>query len=199
MADWISLSKVSIPKAASICMDIDLQPAAQALLAPDPAPLDFLRALCEQDLYPDAVRFLARALPKREAVWWACLSVRSSISEQENEKIQQALQAAEAWVYKPTEQNRRQAGSAAEVAGLDNAASWAAMAAFWTEGSMTPEGAVVVPPADELTAKAVAGAVMLAAVKQPEKAEDKYQFFLDQGVDISNGGNGRVWQNGIKG
>ena len=28
--------------------------------------------------YTDAVRFLAHALPKREAVWWACLCVRKA-------------------------------------------------------------------------------------------------------------------------
>jgi hypothetical protein len=196
MAYWVSLNKVLIPKAALICQDIELDQSAQALLASDPAPLDFLRALSGQNLFPDAVRFLARALPKREAVWWACLSARGSVvGEQANEKLLQALDAAEAWVYKPTEPNRRQAGVAAELAGLNNAAAWAAMAAFWSEGSMTPEDTVAVPPAENLTAKAVAGSVMLAAVQQqPEKANDKYLFFLEQGVDIANGGNGRLWQ-----
>jgi len=31
-------------------------------------------------------------------------------------------------------------------------------------------------------------------LKQPEKAKDKYLFFIEQGIDIANGGNGRVWQ-----
>lgn len=195
MADWVSLNKVVIPKAALICQDIELDQPAQALLASDPVPLDFLRALSANNLYSDAVRFLARALPKREAVWWACLSARSCLGDPANEKCLQALAAAEAWVYKPSEPNRRQAGAAAELAGLDTAAAWAAMGAFWSEGSMTPEDTVAVPPADNLTAKAVAGAVMLAAVQQqPEKANDKYRFFLEQGVDIANGGNGRLWQ-----
>jgi len=197
MADWVSLNKVTVPKAALICQDIELDQSAQALLVADPAPVDFLRILCEQRLFPDAVRFLSRALPKREAVWWACLSARSSVvSEPVNEKLLQALDAAEAWVYKPTEPNRRLAGAAAELAGLNNAAAWSAMAAFWSEGSITPEDTVAVPPAENLTAKAVAGAVMLAAVQQqPEKANDKYLFFIEQGVDIANGGNGRVWKN----
>jgi hypothetical protein len=68
------------------------------------------------------------------------------------------------------------------------------MAAFWSEGSIAPEDAPAVPPADNLTAKAVAGAVMLAAVQaQPEKANDKYLFFIEQAIDIANGGNGRLW------
>ncbi|MCQ8126866.1 DUF6931 family protein [Methylomonas rivi] len=195
MADLVSLNKVLIPRAALICQDIELDQSARACLAADPAPVDFLKSLIEQKLYPDAVRFLARALPKREAVWWACLSARSCMQEKPEPKLVQAVEAAEAWVYKPTETNRRQAFNAAEAASFENPAAWAGMGAFWSEGSMAPENVPAVPPADNLTAKAVAGAVMLAAVQsQPEKANDKYLFFLEQGVDIANGGNGRLWQ-----
>jgi hypothetical protein len=36
---------------------------------------------------------------------------------------------------------------------------------------------------------------MLAAVQtEPEKAEAKYQRFLDQGIDIAGGGSGRLEQ-----
>ena len=60
---------------------------------------------------------------------------------------------------------------------------------------MAPEEAPVVPPAENLTAKAVAGAVMLACVtSEPEKAESKFQFFIEQAVDIANGGNGKLFQ-----
>lgn len=195
MADLVSLKKVLAPKAALICQDIELDQQARAGLAADPSPPDFLQSLIAQKLYPDAVRFLARALPKREAVWWACLSARSCLTEKTEPKLLQAVEAAEAWVYKPTETNRRQAFNAAEAASFENPAAWAGMGAFWSEGSMAPENVPAVPPADNLTAKAVAGAVMLAAVQsQPEKANDKYLFFLEQGVDIANGGNGRLWQ-----
>lgn len=194
MAELVCLNKVLIPKAALVCQDIDLEQAARDCLAADPEPVLFLQSLIKQQLYPDAVRFLARALPKREAVWWACLSARSVMGEKPASSFLQALEAAEAWVYKPTEPHRRQAHLAAQQAVFENAAAWAAMAVFWSEGSIAPEDAPVVPPADNLTAKAVAGAVMLAAVQdQPEKANDKYLFFIEQGIDIANGGNGRLW------
>ncbi|AEG02282.1 DUF6931 family protein [Methylomonas methanica] len=195
MADLVSLNKVLVPKAALICQDIELDQQALTGLASDPSPLEFLQDLIKQKLYPDAVRFLARALPKREAVWWACLSARSCLlTEKPEPKLVQAVEAAEAWVYKPTETNRRQAFTAAEAASFENPAAWAGMGAFWSEGSMAPENVPAVPPADNFTAKAVAGAVMLAAVQsQPEKASDKYLFFLEQGIDIANGGNGRLW------
>ncbi|QPK63328.1 hypothetical protein IVG45_21420 [Methylomonas sp. LL1] len=194
MADVVSLKKVSILKAALICQDIELDQPALSCLQSDPGPVEFLNALLAQQLYPDAVRFLARALPKREAVWWACLSARGTLDANPDQKLIKALEAAEAWVYKPTEPHRRQANAAAQIASFENPAAWAAIAAFWSEGSITPEDGPVVPPSDNLTAKAVAGAVMLAAVQnQPEKANDKYLFFLEQGADIANGGNGRLW------
>ncbi|OAI01542.1 hypothetical protein A1353_17955 [Methylomonas methanica] len=195
MAGAASLTKVSVPKASAICRDIQLDQQAVAGLVADPAPVDFLNKLLEQQLYPDAVRFLARALPKREATWWACLSARSVVSPQTSPEVVKALDAAELWVFKPTEPNRRAANAAAHSASFENPAAWAAMAAFWSDGSMAPEDAPSVPPADNLTAKAVAGAVMLAAVlTQPEKAYEKYQFFIEQAIDIANGGNGRIWQ-----
>ena len=194
MAELVCLNKVLIPKAALICQDIDLDKTAREYLLADPEPVTFLETLIKQQQYPDAVRFLARALPKREAVWWACLSARSVMGAPPDPSYLQALEAAEAWVYKPTEPHRRQASAAAQQAAFEHAAAWAAMAAFWSEGSIAPEDAPAVPPADNLTAKAVAGAVMLAAVQaQPEKANDKYLFFIEQAIDIANGGNGRLW------
>jgi hypothetical protein len=42
-----------------------------------------------------------------------------------------------------------------------------------------------IPPAEHLTAKAVAGAVMLAAVQaEPEKAPEKYRWFLTQASEV---------------
>lgn len=194
MAELVCLNKVLISKAALICQDIDLDETARDCLAADPEPVIFLQSLIKHQLYSDAVRFLARALPKREAVWWACLSARSVMGEKPEPAFLQALESAEAWVYKPTETHRRQASTAAQLAVFENSAAWAAMAAFWSEGSIAPEDAPIVPPADNLTSKAVAGAVMLAAVQnQPEIANDKYLFFIEQGIDIANGGNGRLW------
>lgn len=195
MNSAVTLKKVSIPKALLICQDIDLGKEATQLLTSDPSPAEFLNSLIDQQFYIDAIKFMARALPKREAAWWACLSVRGTLNADSKPVHASALTAAETWVFKPTEANRRQANAAAQAAGFDNPTAWAAMAVFWSEGSMAPENGTVVPPAENLTAKAVAGAVMLAALQtQPEKAREKYVFFLEQAVDIANGGNGKPWE-----
>jgi hypothetical protein len=186
-------TKIPAASAASLCQDIDLDEAARQLLSPDIGPADFLRALMERGLYPDAVKFLARALPKRESTWWACLCARSTLGADPAAEARKPLELAERWVYKPSEEHRRAAFAAAEAHRFQGPWSWAAMAAFWSGGSMAPPEAPVVPPADNLTGKAVAGAVMLAAVQsEPEKAPEKYRRFLEQGIDIARGGNGRL-------
>jgi hypothetical protein len=78
--------------------------------------------------------------------------------------------------------------AAAEAAGFRTPASWAAVAAFWSEGSLAPPDVPAVPPGDSLSAQAVTGAVMLAAVwSEPEKAPEKYATFLAQGRALGDG------------
>ena len=158
---------------------------------PDSTPAYYLERLIQSGKYPEAVQFLAMALPKREAVWWACLSARKAQNNQLEAERAAAVQAAEAWVVEPSEENRRKAMAAAEATEFQNSAGWAAVGAFWSGGSMAPPDAPEVPPAPELTGRAVGGAVLLAVAESgPENAEDKYKFLLDRGIDIAKGGKG---------
>ncbi|WP_119459027.1 DUF6931 family protein [Rhodospirillaceae bacterium SYSU D60014] len=187
-----ALSKIAAGKAEEICRQVHLGEEAQALLSDGMTPADFLTLLTKQEHYADAARFLAHALPKREAVWWACLCARASLTADAKPALLEALKAAEAWVYKPVEENRRAAMARAEAVGFESPSSWAAVAAFWSGGSMAPPDVPPVPPGEALTGVAVAGAVILAAVQtEPERAAERYRLFLEQGIDIANGGNGR--------
>jgi hypothetical protein len=162
-----------------------------ALRRPGLTPPDFIDLLCGAELWIDAIRFLAHVLPRREAVWWACTAARSGLDP--NAAAQrQAIETAEAWVYHPDEDRRRAAVAAAPAAGNDNPAHWAAMAAAWSGGSLAPPEAPVVPPGETLTAQAVAGAVLLAAVKPaPDQAPGRYRTAVAQAIDIARGGTGR--------
>ena len=155
-------------------------------------PAEFIQVLIEKEDYTDAVRFIAYALPKREATWWACLCARSCLNEQSKETDKKAVELAEAWVYKPTPEHCQPNYQAAEATAFKTAAGWAAMAAFWSGDNISPVEGNVVVPSDDLPPKAVAGAVMLAAVQDgPGKIKEKYQHFIRQGIDIACGGDGR--------
>src|SRR5438477_10479612 len=103
------LKKIPAPTAAEVCKLFKLSAAGQRMLDPAATPGDFLDALAKAGHFTDAVRFLAHALPKREAVWWACLAARETMLEDAAPEVQDALKAAEAWVFKPVEENRRAA------------------------------------------------------------------------------------------
>ena len=185
------LSKIT-GSTLEICSRFPLTDEARAILQPDLPAEAFVDRLCTAGLWIDAVRFLAHALPKREAVWWGCLASRAALSEAPHAAACGAVEAAEAWVYRPNEDNRRAAMAAATAAGNDNPAGWAARGAFWSGGSLAPTEGPVVPPAETLTGTAVAGAISLAAVQQePEHAPGKYRLFIVQGLDIAGGGTGR--------
>jgi hypothetical protein len=185
------LSKITAPT-VEISSRFALSDEGRAILQPDLPAGVFVDRLCASGLWIDAVRFLAHALPKREAVWWGCLAARATSGEAQHELLRKAVEAAEAWVYRPNEDNRRAAMDAATAAGNESPAGWAARGASWSGGSLAPPDAPVVPPGETLTAAAVAGAVCLAAVQQePERAPEKYRIFIAQGLDIAAGGTGR--------
>jgi hypothetical protein len=174
-------------RTAAISAAAELGEEALALVRPDLPPLNYVALLMEKKLYADAVRFLAHALPKREAVWWGWVCARRSAGEIPPAKIKAALDATEKWIAQPNEENRRAAMAAAQTAEFGTAAGCAGLAAFFSGGSLAPPEAPVVPPGEYLTAKAVSGAVIFAAVSaDPEKAPEKFQSFVAQGVDVTN-------------
>jgi hypothetical protein len=177
---------------ATVLERADLAPEAAAAAAGAPDAAAALGRIVEAGMMADAARFMAHALPKREAVWWACMCARATEPEAPPPDAE-ALVAAEAWVRKPEEELRRTAMAAAEAAGFRSPEAWAAVGAFWSGGSMAPPGQPVVPPADHLTGVAVAGSVSLAAVRRaPEKAEATLRRFIQSGLDIAGGGSGRI-------
>lgn len=189
--------KVDVSTAQEVLARYELDESLQAALDTKPklcslTPEKFLKGLINQKDYLNAVRFLAHALPAREAVWWACQSARVALQHQSNQRTTLAYQTAVAWVQSPTETNRRAAESSIKGCGLEHAAGWAAQAAFWSNGSITAstEPAVAAPP--YLYAHAVYGAVALAAaVDDPKQADELYLQLIDQGINIAQGGKGK--------
>ncbi len=179
--------------AAAICQVAEIAGAARELLKPGASPRQYVDLLIEKEEFPDAVRFLAHALPKREAVWWAWVCARRAAGDNPPAPIKDSLAATEKWIAQPTEENRRNAMKAAEVAQLSTPAGCAGLGAFFSGGSLSPPDAPPNPPGEFLTAKAVAGAVIMAVVsKEPEKAPEKYRSFLAQAIEVTQ--KIRLWE-----
>jgi hypothetical protein len=177
-------------KAAEVCKLFAPGEEAKKLLAENLTVEAFLQLLMKQQLWEDAANVLAHGVSKREAVWWACQCARSVSGSKPPAKIAEALQVAEKWVKDPSEDNRRPAEAAAKAAEIGTPAGCAALAAFWSGGSLSPPGQPVIPPDETLTAGAAADAVLLAAVAtEPEKAEEHYARFLSEGIKIAEGAN----------
>jgi hypothetical protein len=160
---------------------------AMALLTPELSHRAFVQKLVEGEQHPDAVRYLAHALPKREGVWWAWVIAKRAAGAQPPPKIKDALDATEKWIAQPTDPNRRVAFEKAEAADLGTPAGCTGAAAFFAGESMAPPNLQAVPPGEWDTAKAITGAVMMAVVeKEPEKAKEKYQAAIQQGLEVVN-------------
>jgi hypothetical protein len=188
------LAAVTARTASQVAAHVALTDGAKPILNPAMTPAEFLDALLAAGLHADAVHFLAHGMPRREAVWWACVCVRASMEPAPPPTAPAAIAAAETWCRDPSEPHRRAAHAAAEATKYEHPAGLAALGAFFSGGSLAPaDAATPVPPGPFHTAKAVANAIVLSAVRrEPEKARQRYREFLARGIDIANGGGGRA-------
>ncbi len=185
-------SKLAVPL-LPILPRLELDGDGQKLLADAPDAAAALEKLLAADRGQDALRLLAHALPKREAVWWACMCARGVPDGALPAEDRAAIDAAETWVRRPDDAARRASQAAAERTKFSSPEAWAAMGAFWSGGSMAPEGQPMVAPADHLTATAVSGAVILASIRHgAERQKDRFMRFVASARDIAAGGAGRL-------
>ena len=185
------LKKIAAKRASEICAQVELSADAQRLANDQLSPDAYLDLLIEKEQWVDAIRLLAFGLPKREAVWWAAGCVRAHLPADAPPKVLEALKSAEAWVYKPTEENRWAAKEAGEKVGYDKPACWATMGAFWSGGSLVPAPLPSVTPSPAFAPGAVAGAILMVGAQDPAKVMENYKLALDDGLDIANGGTGK--------
>jgi hypothetical protein len=140
---------------------------------------DLAEALRKKKQYQAALRVESHRLGARSAVWWGVLCLEGLFGDDVPEDEVGPLAAARAWVADPSEANRRAAGDAAaevEHAGL---ACWPAQAAFWSGGSLAPEGLPEVPPDVRLAGQGVTAALLMAAAHgDPAGAKGRYERFL---------------------
>src|SRR5262249_24880898 len=157
------LAAIPAKKAAEVCKLFELSDEVKPVLRPDWTPGQLLFLLIEKRWYEDAVRFLAHALPKREAVWWAWQCARTAAGASPSPQALAALAAVEQWVKDPSENNRQAALDPAAALEFGTAAGGAALGAFRSSGYYGPTPfKAVVPPDESLTAQAVVESVLSA-------------------------------------
>jgi hypothetical protein len=167
-------------------------PGALAALAGATCAAEAIERLAGAGFLPEAAKLAAHALPKREAVWWACMCARHTAPEN-LPALADLVAAAETWVRKQSDETRRAAFDLAQARGLDTPEAWACVGAFWSGDSMAPPGLPKVAPAPHLCGTAVAGSINLAAVRfDPARARARLGRFLDSAREIATGGAGRL-------
>ncbi len=172
---------------------VEAGPEALALLDSAADVPEAVEALTAGGFLTEAMRLIAHAIPKREGVWWVCMCARHTAGPTPPPADLAALEAAELWVRRPTDENRRAAFQRAEEARFGTPEAWACVAAFWSGDSLAPAGQTAVPPAPHLTGTAIVGAVTLAAVRVlPLRQKLRLAQFIASARDIADGGTGRL-------
>ena len=177
-------SASGISAARAIVAAAGLSDEGAALLAPDDKPRAYLDRLLAEGHMADVVRFLAYVLPKREAVWWAWVCARKAAGSSPAPDVKAVLECVERWIVQPTDANRRAAYTTAERGNIATPEGMAAVAVFFSGGSIAPDGMPEVTPPERMTAKAVVGSVTIAATSKADEIPQRWMEFSKMGLEV---------------
>ncbi len=169
-------------------VQMELSPPASALLRAEMTPQAAVQHLLAAGEAQDALKLLARLLPKRYAVAWLCQCARDQPLTQEDRA---GASLAEQWVRDSSESNRRAAFEFANAGGYKSLGAWIAAAAGWSGGSLAPAAQETpVPPADHLTARATVAAINLMAALDTSQFETRRVAFIERAMSLLQAGGG---------
>jgi hypothetical protein len=103
-------------------------------------PAAYLDRLLEHDLPRDARHFLAHALPRRRALWWACLCARDVREFAAEPALSYMIDIAAQFVRSPAESTRREAERVMKSHALNSFTSQLAAAVFLPAGDSHASG-----------------------------------------------------------
>lgn len=162
-------------------------------------PQELLAALTQLEAHRDALAALALMLPRRQAVWWACLAVRLLPDLAQRPAEQVAIEAAEAWVQTQRVEDGERAQTAAELCPMAAAATYAAFAAYWSGPSLAPRGQQPVAPAPYLPGVGVRSALLLLLGDPVLGGRLSAADLLAIGWALMHGDSGRQAQAAVRG
>jgi hypothetical protein len=149
---------------------------------------ELIDALAAEEKFQDALKLRAYLMEKRQAVWWGCYCLRHELDEPPPPDQTAAVDAAADWVEDPTEARRRAAEAKAADAKYSGPGATLALSAFWSDGSLAPEGSPDVEPDQRLTSQGVTAALIAAAyLGDPTQASRRFQAFLQRGREVAQG------------
>jgi len=162
-------------------------PIAERLIEVEPsdAPsLQFLEGLIARGELDRAVGFCAFLLPRREAVWWGCRTVRALIAVPSRDE-ETAIRAAEEWVRQPEEDRRATALELGVRGNSELPSTYLALAAGWSGGRISMGAGEPIPVPPHQTARVVRAAVLVAACRVPmEQRPDVLRRCLEDGIRL---------------
>jgi hypothetical protein len=152
------------------------------------SPTKFLQTLVAAGKFEDAVTFCAYLLPRREAVWWACGCMRTSLGHIAEDRAA-ALLAAEAWVREPDDGHRQAALELGTIGHCDDPLTWVALAAGWAGGFLVPGQQRSIPMPQYMTARATRTAILISALSATWAQRPSYlQGCVADGVRLAEHG-----------
>jgi hypothetical protein len=166
--------------ASSLTQRLTLSGGALTVLAGGANVRQCLDVLLDRGLAADALALVARVLPKRYVVAWACECFKSVLAGQPaaNAADRAGLALTQQWLADPAEENRRAALDFAQQGEFGTPGAWLAASAGWNGGSLAPRGYDPIPPPDHLPAEAAVAALRLAASQGPDYAGLMSAFVL---------------------
>lgn len=145
-------------------------------------PRDHFVAVRQSGDRDDAIAFLGQALPRFEALAWACAILEAEAGHDPlRPRDRHALDVALRWLGDPSDDRRRAARDAAEAASERAPERLLGLAVFCSGGSIsTPDLPPVLPPA-EVAGRLAATAVALAAYRSANPVA-----VLDRALDLGD-------------
>jgi hypothetical protein len=150
-------------------------------------PRELVAALLENKKYPDAIDFMAHALPVREGIWWGCLCMQHALGDNLSPPDRAAATAAVKWLMQPTEKNRAAATAPAMAAEPLSPAGALAMAVSLTGGSIHPPELPFKPPPPFAPQVAVARAVKIASIKGEPPIAKTQRSYIELAIQVAEG------------
>ncbi|MDJ0908248.1 MAG: hypothetical protein QNI99_03575 [Woeseiaceae bacterium] len=180
----LDLGADSRRKPAEVISDVALSEEAVALMADCGNTLSYLHRLCDEELFHDAFLTLARTLPRQYAIIWADKCIETKAQPTLSDADKECQQLVRQWLSNPEDGLRRQAMGKADELDFAGPCAWLAAAVGFSGGSLSPADQQEVPPAQHLTAVAIAAGLTELTYGEPETAAETSRDLIDAGLEM---------------